>query len=104
MEITEETKQKGALIFLYIGKLIEFGIIEPDGPAQLTPKGFDLAMDVYESGVRLTDTDILDFLHSTPGMSDEVIEEGMFALIKDLQEIGFDEMKKRIEEIKLQLE
>lgn len=46
MALSEEAKMKGTIFFLYMGKLVEFGLIE--GNARLTTKGFDLAMDSYD--------------------------------------------------------
>lgn len=85
---------KGALFFLYIGKLAEFNLVT--GGYNLTPKGFDLAIDAYDKGLRLSDEEVLYYIDNTPGM--EAIKFEVFVMVKHLQDVGFEEVKKFIEE------
>jgi len=53
--ISEELKIKGTLFFLYLGQLIDLGVIEDsnedkENSTKLTVKGYDIAMDSYEAG------------------------------------------------------
>ncbi len=87
---------KGSLFFLYMGQLVELGLIEGDGP-KLTTKGFNVGIDAYDSGERLDDKDILRFLKDT-GVPSE-IEQDFLILINHIQEIGIVELRKNIAKI-----
>lgn len=98
--ISEELKIKGTLFFLYLGQLIDLGVIEDsnedkDNSTKLTVKGYDIAMDSYEAGHRLTDEDIISFLENTPGVEGEMVEN-LFDLMKHLQTVGYAEMKQQV--------
>jgi len=95
----EDKKIKGSLFFLYIGKLKELGLIE-GGAGDLTMKGFDIAIDAYNSGHRLSDEEISNFLEAAPGMDDDDTIEAAFGMIAKMQEIGFDGMKELVERVK----
>lgn len=98
MNDLEETGiKKVSLLFLYIGKLKEFGLIEGEGD-HLTTKGFDVAMSAYEEGIRLEENEIRALILKIPEM--ENIKEELSTMILYLQDKGFDEFKKLVEKIK----
>ena len=96
--ISEELKIKGTLFFLYLGQLIDLGVIEDsnkENSTKLTVKGYDIAMDSYEAGYRLTDEEIRSFVESSPGVEGEMVEN-LFDLMKHLQTVGYAEMKQQV--------
>jgi hypothetical protein len=88
----------GSLYVLYLGKLQEFGLLEGEGTYQLTTKGFDLAIDAYDKGQRLSEEEIMCFIEATDGM--EEIKTEVFYMIERIQRIGFEETKKELEALK----
>lgn len=102
-KFTESDRIKGTLIYLYLGKLSEFGLIERgDKSSMLTPKGFDLAIDAYDKGVRLTKKEISVYLDSVDESSN--IKPQLLQMIMHLQEIGFDKMKEEVESVKANMQ
>ena len=96
--MTDENKKiKGTLMFLYLGQLVELGLIESDGQTQLTTKGFDIAIDAFDSGTRLTEAEVIEL---TP---ESFFSDGIGELVLHLQKIGFAAMKKDVEEFKKEM-
>lgn len=96
--LSEELQIKGTLFFLYLGQLIDLGLLEGGDDSKLTVKGYDLAMDSYEEGHRLTDADIIALLEQTPGVEGDMVDN-LFELINHLQEVGYDEMKQQVSRV-----
>ena len=99
--MTEEIKIKGTIFYLYLGQLAELGLLE--GPSQLTTKGFDMAIDAHDMGIRLTEQEILGFITAHIGMADGgILEENVdmiYSMIDELQKLGFEKMKKQIKDL-----
>lgn len=101
--MNESVKIKGALLFLYLGKLVELGLVENNNQTMLTAEGFDVAIDAYNNGHRLSEDDMKTLLKHTPGMGEDVID-GVFEMIKHMQEVGFEEMKRKVNELKIEMD
>ena len=82
LDIKENWKELGTLFYLYIGKLAEFGLIT-NGPESLTSAGFDIAIDSYDNGVRLTEKQVLGFLRAEKmQIKEEQLEKIAFLIIR----------------------
>lgn len=85
----------GLVLIYYIGRLKELNLVS--GGPDITTKGFDLALDLLELGWIITDEE-LDAMKSSfafIGFSE------ILTLVKRLQTLGYDTMKKEVEELKL---
>ena len=90
----EVLRNKALLYFLYMNKLQEFGLLSVGGFV-LEPKGFDVAIDSYNSGLKLTNEEIEMFLNAEKDLTDSH-KKGLLILLTQLQSLGFDEAKKRV--------
>jgi hypothetical protein len=91
-------EDKLLLTIYYMGKMAEGGF-STAGPGGLTSKGFDIAMDLIESGEKVSLEDMKVCLIATGYANEKEIDE--FALIMfEIQERGFKEVMKRVEDIK----
>jgi len=92
-------EQNGVLLTIfYLNKLVEFDLIEYNGP-MVTASGFDYAYDLYKSGHKISEFDLMLNLSTImEGAPEKVIIE-FGALILHLQEIGIDKLKQEIAEL-----
>lgn len=78
------------LTTFYLGKLVEAGFVESSASA-LTPTGFDMAMDLVESGFKMS---ARDFMKTLLGMDcvHETDAESFAILLYEMQERGLKGM------------
>lgn len=95
----ESFKDKVCLFMLYMGQLKELDLIAGDGPA-LTGPGYDQAMNVQESGLKLQEEEVYEILGEMiefgNGSMDEETKGVFVKLIMELQTIGYVEMKEKV--------
>jgi hypothetical protein len=84
--MTHEEKVDLALLFLYWCNKLEEGGYVSGGP-KITTKGFDRAMDLIESGVKIDD----DFCEQCCHLYET--DELIIPLIMEIQEVGLEGMK-----------
>jgi len=84
--MTHEEKVDLALLFLYWCNKLEEGGYVSGGP-RITTKGFDRAMDLIESGVKIDD----DFCEQCCHLYET--DELIIPLIMEIQEVGLEGMK-----------
>jgi hypothetical protein len=94
MELTKEQKMV-MLTFFYMGKLSEFGLSE-GGEHGITAKGFDIAYDLYKSGLKISKKEMGMCLRSIMKDTPDEVQEQFLALMLHMQEVGFDTMKEEL--------
>jgi hypothetical protein len=98
LELTEYQKD-GMLYVYYINKLKEFKLIEGNIP-NLTLKGFELAHELYEDGRKINMNTIIQYTNEILVDADNHFRKTIIKFIEHIQNVGFDEMKKEIQQIK----
>jgi len=96
MELTQEHKI-AMLTFFYMGKLSEFGLIK-GGENEITTKGFDVAIDLYNNGFKISKKEMEMCLRSIMKDSPKEMQHQFLVLMLHMQELGIDKFK---EELKL---
>lgn len=92
-------EDKMLLMFFYLGKMKEAGFVETLGHA-LSEKGFDRALEIYNSGEKLVPDDLFAMLMAI-GVPEDQIE--MFAgIIIQIQEVGYEKILADFEAFKEQ--
>jgi len=84
------------LCHYYIGKLAELKLISC--PPTITPKGFDLSMDIIERGWKLDKESLLEIIPKITNISYPPFVNGMAETIVEIHEKGFDSVKEKLEE------
>jgi len=95
MELNDNEK-KVLLIAFYLCKLVEFNILE-NSPYKITGKGFDMAYDVYKSGLKVDESEIVGILASL-GVDDVMTLFQLTEIIVRIQDMGLDEFKADLDE------
>lgn len=91
--ITEESTNYFILYYLYLGKLKEFGLIE-GGSTEITGKGFDIAIDLYDAGVRIPDDYLKQIVESDPEITE--LKDAVYKFMSEMQQVGFEVYKEYI--------
>lgn len=90
-----KTEEKKVLLTMYyMGKLVEGGFVESGGP-MLSVTGFDMAMDLVESGEKL-DIDDVTFALEEMDMVDKNSIAAFTILIMSAQDIGIEKMNEKL--------
>lgn len=90
-----ESELDGMLFVYYINKLVEFGLIEGEMPT-LTPKGFDLAHELYEDERKLSMERITQYTDVCFDGAEEDFRNAIIHFVEHLQKVGFDKMKEEV--------
>ena len=93
LEKKEQAKNDVLMVLFYIGKLVEGGFIA--GGPKVTMAGFDLAMDLKESGYTLTEESVMQICEV---YNFEPID-GFTALIMEVQKTGLPAMLAAAEDL-----
>lgn len=86
------------LTIFYLSKLSEFGLIDGGG-YNITPKGFDLAYDLYQDGYEITRDEMEASLSEIMIETPKEIQIQMLVLTYQLYTVGIDKMKEQVEEM-----
>lgn len=86
----------GIVLVYYVGRLKELDLVS--GGPDITTKGFDLALDLLEAGWVISDEEF-DFMATDEEFS-FIGRSEILLLAKRLQTIGYDTMKKEVQELK----
>lgn len=98
MEISEKIKKNYLMVIFYLNKLTEGGFVSL-GQFEITPKGFDMAMDLKETGHIVSKESIKNICDQIiPHDADKIAclvfgiqDMGLKAMLKICEEKGFNE-------------
>lgn len=95
-QLTDDQKKLLVTVY-YLGKAAEAGLIVM-GDTKITPKGFDAALDLIESGVKLERKEVELYL-AVLNIHPEEIHPISFIVIT-IQDKGFKKVMEEIEQLK----
>ena len=103
-ENLSENSKKMLIVIFYIAKMQEIGLVEKNGKFDITEKGFDMALNIVESGFKLRKGDIFLCLRAKHLGIQECDVEMFSDIIFDIQEKGYQSVAKEFENFKIKSE
>ena len=94
----EAESKKIVLMYFYLGKAVEAGLIG-QGARTLSEKGFDLAMELIESGEKLTKDEVLYMLKEDVIKAVPDQHEAIAFIIMKIQDDGYSAVVAEVERI-----